>query len=81
MSTKQEQTPKGKTQATAKRAVQPKVASQDLPTPSVSICDDLQVRIAVRAHELYVKRGCGDGYALDDWVQAEREILNQVPPV
>ena len=48
--------------------------------PSVSICDDLQVLIAKRAHELYARRGYRDGYALDDWLEAEREILSQVPP-
>ena len=35
----------------------------------------LQVQIAARAHELYVQRGCLDGYHLHDWLQAEREIL------
>ncbi|NWF73942.1 MAG: DUF2934 domain-containing protein [Nitrospirae bacterium] len=49
--------------------------------PSVSVCDDLQVLIAKRAHELYVDRGCRDGRALDDWLEAEREVLSQVPPV
>jgi len=32
-------------------------------------------RIAVRAYELYEQRGRQDGYALEDWLQAEREIL------
>jgi hypothetical protein len=45
--------------------------------PSVSVCDDLTVRIATRAYELYATRSYGDGYALDDWVQAEREVLSQ----
>jgi hypothetical protein len=49
--------------------------------PSVSVCDELQVVIAKRAHELYVDRGCRDGRALDDWLEAEREVLSQVPPV
>lgn len=34
----------------------------------------LQARIAARAYELYEQRGCQDGYALVDWLQAEREI-------
>lgn len=49
--------------------------------PSVSTCDDLQVLIAKRAQELYVGRGCRDGHALDDWLEAEREVLSQIPPV
>lgn len=35
---------------------------------------DLQARIAKRAFELYEQRGYHDGYALEDWLQAEREI-------
>lgn len=31
-------------------------------------------RIARRAHELYEARGGTDGRALEDWLQAEREI-------
>ncbi len=31
-------------------------------------------RIAVRAYELYERRGRQEGYALEDWLQAEREI-------
>jgi hypothetical protein len=38
-------------------------------------CDELQARIAKRAYQLYLERGVDHGYALDDWLQAEREIL------
>lgn len=31
-------------------------------------------RIARRAHEIYAARGGTEGKALDDWLQAEREI-------
>jgi len=31
-------------------------------------------RIARRAHEIYVARGGEHGKALEDWLQAEREI-------
>lgn len=47
----------------------------------VSPCDDLHMLIAKRAYELYCERGYRHGYALDDWLEAEREILSQVPPV
>ncbi|MFO0700860.1 MAG: DUF2934 domain-containing protein [Nitrospira sp.] len=40
-----------------------------------SPCDDLSVRIANRAYELHAERGYRQGYALDDWLEAEREIL------
>jgi Protein of unknown function (DUF2934) len=41
----------------------------------VSPCDDLQARIAQRAYELHVERGYREGRALDDWLEAEREIF------
>ena len=41
----------------------------------VSPCDDLNVRIARRAYELHAERGYREGYAIDDWLEAEREIL------
>jgi hypothetical protein len=47
----------------------------------LSPCDDLHILIAKRAHELYSERGYGHGSALDDWLEAEREILSQIPPV
>ena len=46
----------------------------------LSACDDLHVLIARRAYELYGERGYRGGSALDDWLDAEREILSQVPP-
>jgi hypothetical protein len=41
--------------------------------------DDLLVqrRIALRAYELYLQRGGVDGHAGEDWLQAEREILEE----
>ena len=49
-------------------------------TPSTQVkgpwtVQDIQVRIAARAHELYEQRGCLDGYHLRDWLEAEQEIL------
>ncbi|HEX5646265.1 MAG TPA: DUF2934 domain-containing protein [Nitrospira sp.] len=40
-----------------------------------SPCDDLHVRITQRAYELHAERGYREGRALDDWLEAEREIL------
>ena len=47
----------------------------------VSTCDDLHILIAKRAYELYGERGYRHGYAIDDWLDAEREVLSQIPPV
>jgi hypothetical protein len=37
--------------------------------------------MARHAYELYAERGHRHGYAFDDWLEAEREILSQIPPV
>ena len=36
---------------------------------------ELQARVRLRAYEIYQQRGRVDGHALDDWAQAEAEIL------
>jgi hypothetical protein len=48
---------------------------------SVSPADDLHLLIANRAYELYRKRGSEPRCALDDWLQAEHEILSPTPPI
>ena len=46
----------------------------------LSPCEDPRVLIATRAYELYGARGYRGGSALDDWLDAEREILSQIQP-
>ena len=41
--------------------------------PNNSMAQDL---IARRAYELYVQRGRQDGQALEDWLQAERQLVS-----
>lgn len=41
----------------------------------VSPQDDVQARITNRAYELYAERGYRQGCALDDWLEAELEVL------
>jgi hypothetical protein len=43
--------------------------------PAASLSEDLHPRIETRAREIYEQR-TSQG-ALDDWLQAEREILTQ----
>ncbi len=38
----------------------------------------VEERIRLRAYEIYERRGRVDGFALDDWLQAEAEILGTV---
>ena len=42
--------------------------------------EDLHARISGRAYELYLQRGCRDGHAQEDWLDAEREILDREFP-
>jgi len=44
----------------------------------LSDTDLLRSRIELRAHELYESRGCLEGFDLQDWLQAEREVLAQL---
>ncbi len=43
--------------------------------------NDLHARITVRAYYLYMERGRREGGAEQDWLDAEREILNHTFPV
>ena len=36
---------------------------------------DIEDRIRHRAYQLYEQRGTVDGFALDDWLQADAEVL------
>ncbi len=44
-------------------------------SPKPAQPNDIEESIRRRAYELYEQRGRIDGFALDDWLQAEREIL------
>lgn len=39
----------------------------------------LEERIRERAYEIYLQRGGEDGGEMDDWLQAEQEILGAEP--
>ena len=41
----------------------------------------LEARIRIRAHEIYLERGGEDGNELDDWLEAEQEILGSEPEI
>jgi hypothetical protein len=38
----------------------------------------LREQIETRAHEIYLTRGAEPGHEMDDWLQAEREIMGWV---
>jgi len=37
-------------------------------------------RVAARAYQHFQERGATDGHDLDDWLQAERELVAERPP-
>jgi hypothetical protein len=39
----------------------------------------LEKEVQVRAYELYEQRGKGQGFALQDWLEAEDEVLARFP--
>jgi hypothetical protein len=39
----------------------------------------LEKEVQVRAYELYEQRGNGHGFALQDWLEAEAEVLARFP--
>ena len=43
--------------------------------------DEVRGHIERRAYVLYMERGCRQGCALEDWLDAERETLGCEPPV
>lgn len=56
-------------------------SSSKLARHAQSSFDDLHARIATRAYELYVQRGCRQGCAVEDWLEAEREIVSREFPI
>jgi hypothetical protein len=45
--------------------------------PPLEASLDLQEQVRRRAFELYEQRGREEGHELDDWLQAESEIVKQ----
>lgn len=61
----------------------PKARSDDeapvaLSEPVFQSSDDLKARIATRAYELYERRGGHHGQDLDDWLQAEKQVMSEL---
>jgi hypothetical protein len=52
-----------------------KVLNQVKPRSEGHTQVELQAEIRLRAYKLYEERGKTEGYALEDWLRAEAEIL------
>ncbi len=53
----------------------PKVLNQDKSRNKGHTQVELAAEIRCRAYKLYEERGRTDGHALEDWAQAEAEVL------
>ena len=52
-------------------------ASPASPKPRVAKNQPTAEEIAVRAYQIYLERGAAPGNELEDWIQAERELLGE----
>ena len=66
---------KPKKPATSKTPRQKPARRTQPDSPAPSLSEDFHARISTRAREIYEQRICQG--ALDDWLQAEREILTE----
>lgn len=82
MLTASPQDSKGQRRHTSTRPpAKPSKAQRSSQARSVSTSDVLNALIAKRAYERYAEQGYRHGCALDDWLEAEREIMSHAPPV
>ena len=49
------------------------------PLPDVGSVELTEEIVRQRAYELFEQRGCEHGHAMDDWLQAEAEIMGKKP--
>src|SRR5205809_2289258 len=67
----------------ARKAAQPKGCTPNYPAGGIgeggksgNPMEPVEARIAARAYEIYESPGRQDGSALEDWLEAEQEILS-----
>lgn len=48
------------------------------PTLSIELPDGMWERISQKAFELWCERGCREGYALQDWLDAEAAVMEEI---
>jgi hypothetical protein len=59
-----------------KRALKPS-SKPKITTQAVESSKELEAQIRIRAYELYEHRGKEEGRELDDWLEAEAELVRQ----
>ena len=69
-----------------KEEEQPDFAESEVVAPHLTgdttVANPDREKLASRAYELYLERGGADGMDMDDWLEAERELMQrgQRPP-
>ena len=46
-----------------------------------SLLQDVHERVSRRAYQNFETRGCADGHALDDWLEAEYRLAERLNPI
>lgn len=61
------------------RASNPSSRAKVKPTQqSLELTDELRGRIALKAYELYERRGYEGGREMEDWLKAERIVITEI---
>lgn len=47
-------------------------------TSTIELPERIWERIALKAFELWRERGCREGYALQDWLDAEEVVMGEI---
>jgi len=76
MRTASRRTPGSQVTTPAKESASRPVGQQPAPADDPRQ-DELYVRIAKRAYEVYLRRGSHEGHALEDWLDAGRSPLTR----
>jgi hypothetical protein len=61
-----------------KKSKAPKATTSPKSTAPMELPDGLWDRIAKKAYELWDVRGRRDGYALQDWLDAEQMVMDEI---
>ena len=64
---------------TAKGKSQPDTSPEEFAQPGeIPVAQPTQEQIQVRAYHIYLERGGADGNSENDWLQAERELSQDI---
>lgn len=65
------------TQSATRTPIEPRSTESTITHQPIDQSQDLHARISERAYALYEEHGREDGDAIEDWLEAERQVHNQ----